>query len=122
MSAFEIELRSEIPSMNSASGMYGHWSRTRKAKRAIQEEAAWALRAAKVPKGAKHVHAEVTVTFSTRRRRDAHNFWLALKAISDAAVQVGVIVDDTAEFFSGDVVLDPEPGRPRAVVVLDVMP
>lgn len=53
-----------------------------------------------LPRGCNRVSARVDLEFPSRRRRDAENYRVIIsKALGDALTTVGVIPDDTAEFF-----------------------
>lgn len=78
---------------------------------------------ARVPRGCSLVVATATLTFPSRRRRDAENFRVVLsKALGDALQDYGAIPDDTAEFYRlADVVLEVDPGVSRTTIVLECL-
>lgn len=116
---WEIWIGATPPSFNVV-GMSGSRWKMDKIVKAWRVDLGWAMRAAGVPRDRSLVVATATITFPSKRRRDAENFRVILsKALGDALQDVGVIPDDTAEFYRlADVVLRVESGVARTNVVL----
>lgn len=110
----------------------GPWQRRVPVVRVWREATYWAAVKAKLPKGLERIHVEATFHFPTRRARDAENYHATLKPCIDAlgpqktraikgkfsvAVGYGLIVNDTPEHLSTNIVISPE-RRPRYVELL----
>ncbi|MDE2106789.1 MAG: hypothetical protein KGL39_56765 [Patescibacteria group bacterium] len=87
------------PSFN-AIGFRSHWAVGRRHKQQWQRFLAIALMEQRVPRGLEVVSATAELRFRQRRRRDEGNFRVIIeKALGDALVEGGWLVDDTAEQF-----------------------
>lgn len=87
------------PSFNKVGFTGNRWQLTRAVKRWKTDMATLCL-LEHVPRGLRRVEAAVTLIFPQDRRRDAENYRVVLsKALGDALVEYGAIVDDTAEHF-----------------------
>lgn len=113
-----LEINTVPPSLNAL--QYGHWTRTRKQKRAWQSELEILLMAAGAPRGWKSAHASATLRFPQGRRRDEGNYrYLLEKALGDALVNGGWLPDDTPEHFRfGRVLIEADPGPARSLVAV----
>ena len=100
--------------------MYAHWSRRRRAKQRLQRDLEALLMAAGVPRGVERVDASAVLVVPDRRRRDGDNYrWPLSKALGDALVAGGWLVDDTPEHFAfGELVFEPMPGQALTCVTL----
>jgi hypothetical protein len=117
---YVLVLRNVPPSYNRT--RHAHWRVEQKAKRELQEEIAWSLMEAQVPKHLRLVTAWAKMTFGTRRARDEDNYRTPLaKALGDALVVGRYLPDDTPEHFTmGRVSFDAEPGPERTRIALTV--
>lgn len=102
------------PSLNKH--MYANWRRTHKVKKEWQSLFGWALSLSPLTKipvrieqaigPVEHllkraIYVEATLGFSVQRRRDEGNYrWIIEKALGDALVAGGYLVDDTGDEFS----------------------
>jgi hypothetical protein len=81
-----------------------------------------ALLEMKVPKGLASVEASAVLRFKDRRRRDEGNYRAMLeKALGDALVLGGHLIDDTPDRYRfAQVNFDEERGNPLTTVTLDM--
>lgn len=102
-------------------GLHSHWAVGRAEKQRWQGWLSIALMEQGVPRKLKRVEARATLRFKQRRRRDEGNFRvIPEKALGDALVAGGWLVDDTADLYRfGDVELLAPCERPETIVVLD---
>lgn len=117
---YEIWVAATPPSFNVA-GMSGNRWQLNKIVREWRTSLGFAMMEAGLPRDCNLVIATATITFPSRRRRDAENFRVVLsKALGDALQDYGAIPDDTAEFYRlADVRLEVEAGVARTTVHLD---
>lgn len=103
--------------------MAAHWRRNQQHKRRWQRILADLLQAAGAPP-VRRVEATATLRFPVRRRRDEGNYRTPLeKPLGDALVQVGVLPDDTPEFFTFTrLVFEDAPGPARTLLRLECWP
>lgn len=88
---------SRVPSLNDSE----HWSVERSRRLLWQQAAYYAAVAHKPrPRGLPCCVVAVEFPFVTRRRRDPHNFTLALKWLIDGLVHAEVWPDDTSEYVA----------------------
>lgn len=115
----ELWIAMTPPSFNRA-GMSGSRWKLVRAVKDWRELFGALMMEARVPRECKLVVATATLTFPSRRRRDAENFRVVLsKALGDALQDYGAIPDDTAEFYRlADVVLEVRPGMSNTSVRL----
>lgn len=113
---FIIEYDDCPPSLNHAHSR--HWSYFHRHKRAWQDIFEALL--LQVPRRLAYVHAEASLRFPVRRRRDEGNFrWLLEKALGDALVNGGWIADDTPDYFrTGLLTFEEDAGPKRTTVFL----
>lgn len=107
------------PSMNTYS--HAHWRKFHSIKKTWQAIFAEELMVLRREIGrAGSVHATASLRFPQRRRRDEGNYRAALeKALGDALVQGGFLVDDTPEYFTfGAVTFEEEKGANQTTVIL----
>lgn len=117
-----------------------HWTKVSKRRKQWREAAYWRAAAMRLPTGLTKVRIDVELRFTTRRRRDAPNYYSdVIKPIVDAlgpqrkaktktGVRVepgwGLIPDDTAEFLdlTAPRIGDPVPKglHPYGLVVLTI--
>lgn len=111
---YEVWVGATPPSFNRA-GMSGSRWTLMKVVKQWREMLGMAMLAAAAPRDCNLVVATATITFPSRRRRDAENFRVVLsKALGDALQDYGAIPDDTAEYYRlADVELVVEPGVSR---------
>lgn len=108
------------PSMNTNT-IRSNWRGFHNHKKRWQELLGMLLLKEQVPKGAAHVHATATIQFRVKRKRDEGNFrGLIEKALGDALQAVGVIADDTPEFYEFGAVVLADDGINRTTIVIDV--
>lgn len=80
----------------------GHWSVNYRRMKAWKERAAWAAKAARLPRIETPVRVVATVHRDHNRGRwDAHNLAPTGKAAIDGLVMAGVLVDDSNKFVTG---------------------
>lgn len=111
------------PSLNRVAGHGSHWPWTR-AKKAWQEDIAYALVLNKIPRNAKTVGAVATMRFATTHKRDEGNFRALLeKCLGDALVNGGWLPDDTPEHYVfGEVTFLPkaDDAKPETTIIMEV--
>jgi hypothetical protein len=115
-----LSLHDVPPSLNRVAGT--HWRVFHREKAAWQRNIEMALLVAAVPRGLARVHATAHLRFPQRRRRDEGNFrWLLEKALGDALTNGRFLADDTAaQFTTGAVTFDPEPGPKHTAIRLTI--
>jgi Holliday junction resolvase RusA-like endonuclease len=89
------------PSINSPkSGYKGHWSQGHDTKSRWEGIFAMLLLKEKVPRDVGRVTVRAELRFPTNQKRDPDNFRVVLsKALGDALQKVGVLKDDSEEFY-----------------------
>jgi hypothetical protein len=117
---FQLTLHETPPSLNRFTG--GSRGPYHRAKKQWEEQLGVALMAEAVPRDLLAVQASAVLTFPQRRRRDEGNMrFLLEKALGDMLVRGGWLPDDTSGYFSFlSVTLDPETGRAKTVIDLEV--
>lgn len=108
------------PSLNTAHSR--HWSYFHKTKRRWQGIFSDLLLASGLPRKQDCVRAEASMRFPVTRRRDEGNFrWMLEKALGDALVSGGWILDDQPDSFTtGALTFEAELGRKRTTLRLTV--
>lgn len=98
-----------------------HWAAAARLKREVRAAGALIARSVGLPRGLRRVHVWIEVTPPDRRRRDPSNFMPTQKALLDGLVDYGLVPDDCPPYVQErvPVLLDPVPGRPRVVLVVD---
>lgn len=109
------------PSMNT-NRIRSNWRGFHTEKKRWQQQLEVLLMASRLPRplpAVGPVHVEATLRFPDRRRRDSENFRVLLsKALGDALVNGGWLVDDTDEDWRLSVVQDRERGPARTLIRL----
>jgi crossover junction endodeoxyribonuclease RusA len=77
-----------------------HWAPKAKATKQWRDNAAWAVKAAHVPRVTGKAHITAVLLFPDRRRRDPANWYPTVKACIDGLVP-GVLADDDVNHLSG---------------------
>jgi hypothetical protein len=86
---------------NGGGGSRQHWSKGYKSKKAWEEAIKQELMVLRVPRGAEHVNALVTLNWKRRLGLDTTNYYPdVIKPLADALVQFGLLADDTEDFFT----------------------
>lgn len=116
-----LSLNETPPSMNT-NKVRSNWRGFHTEKKRWQEDLGRLLMAMCLPKPIPSrgpVSVLVTLRFPTRRRRDSENFRPVLsKALGDAMVQGGFLLDDTDQDWRLRVVIGEETGPPRTTVTV----
>jgi hypothetical protein len=108
------------PSMNT-NAIRSNWRGFHKHKKHWQGLLGMLLLKEQVPRGATHVRANAALQFKVRRKRDEGNFRVLIeKALGDALQEVGVIADDTPEFYEFGTVALLDEDVNRTTIVIEV--
>lgn len=81
------------------------------------------LMSERVPRGGTHASVSIELRFRDKRRRDSSNYYQSVvKPLADVLVQMGMIPDDTDEFFEvKDLTIHPDrlpkPAPPARITV-----
>lgn len=127
MTELKLVIPRTPPSVNNmAVGAQRSWGRYYRVKTSWEQEIGWLLRAEigwrlrEVGNGVKKVEATATLRFPKKNRRDAGNYGAILeKAVGDILQEVGVIPDDTPDYYRWtSVTFDPERGSNQTTLYL----
>jgi hypothetical protein len=119
MNELKVDAHHCPPSLNT-NAIRSHWRGYHRHKKQWQAELEQLLMVAQLPRHLQRVEATAILRFPDRRRRDSGNFSALLdKALGDALVNGGWLVDDTPDQYRWtNVAFDNDRGERRTRIVL----